>query len=236
MLLEISNLDVILSGLHILQGVSLHVNEGELVVVAGANGSGKSTLLRTVMGMNRPQAGTIKFREHEIGGAVSHTIISRGLCMVAEGRQLFRGLSARENLRLGAYHYRRDKKRVEANLEKVYATFPVLKENEGRIVSTFSGGEQQMIAIGQGLMSEPALMMIDELSLGLAPMIIESLFKIIKELNKTGVSILLVEQNIRQSLQIADRAYVLENGKVLLSGTGKELLENPMVREAYLGL
>jgi branched-chain amino acid transport system ATP-binding protein len=236
MLLEISNLDVILNGLHILQGVSLYVNEGELVVVVGANGSGKSTLLRTVMGMNRPHAGTVKFRETEIGGAVSHTIISRGLCLVAEGRQLFRGLSARENLRLGAYHYRKDKKRVDANLEKVYAMFPVLKENENRIASTFSGGEQQMIAIGQGLMSEPALMMIDELSLGLAPMIIESLFKIIKELNRGGISILLIEQNTRQSLQIADRAYVLENGKVTLSGTGKELLDNPMVREAYLGL
>jgi branched-chain amino acid transport system ATP-binding protein len=236
MLLEISNLDVILNGLHILQDVSLCVNEGELVAVVGANGSGKSTLLRTVMGMNRPHAGSITFREHEIGGTLSHTIVSRGLCLVAEGRQLFRGLTAGENLRLGAYHYRGNKKRVEANLEKVYAIFPVLKEHEGRVASTFSGGEQQMIAIGQGLMSEPALMMIDELSLGLAPLIIESLLKIIKELNKDGMSILLVEQNTRQSLQIAGRAYVLENGRIILSGTGKELLDSPLVREAYLGL
>jgi branched-chain amino acid transport system ATP-binding protein len=236
MLLKISNLDVILSGLHILRDVSIHVNEGELVVVVGANGAGKSTLLRSIMGMNQVHGGSIVFRDAEIGGALSHTIVSRGLCMVAEGRQLFRELSARENLCLGAYHYRRDKKRVDANLEKVYAMFPVLKEHQGRIASTFSGGEQQMIAIGQGLMSEPALMMIDELSLGLAPMIIESLLKIIRELNRSGISILLIEQNVRQSLQIADRAYVLENGKVFLSGTGKELLNNPVVREAYLGL
>ncbi|MDR1894164.1 MAG: ABC transporter ATP-binding protein [Spirochaetales bacterium] len=236
MLLEISNLNVILSGLHILQDLSLYVNQGELVVVVGANGSGKSTLLRTIMGMNKPQAGAINFKGTQIGGAASYTIVSRGLCLVAEGRQLFRSLTARENLCLGAYHYRKDKKRVEANLEKVYALFPVLKENSSRIASTFSGGEQQMIALGQGLMSEPELMMIDELSLGLAPKIIETLFKIIKELNQNNMSILLIEQNTRQSLQIADRAYVLETGRIILTGTGKELLDNPTVKEAYLGL
>lgn len=236
MLLKINNLDVTLGGLHILHDVSLHVDEGELVVVVGANGAGKSTLLRTVSGMNGCMSGVIDFMGQEIQNRKAYYIASKGLCMVPEGRQLFAELSARDNLLIGAYHYRSDKKRVMDNLEKVYDLFPVLKKNEGRIASTFSGGEQQMISIGRGMMSEPKLMMIDELSLGLAPLVIQNLFDIIKQLNKTGISILLIEQNARQALQIADRAYVLENGHIVITGTGEELLNDESVKEAYLGL
>lgn len=236
MLMQIDDLNVTLGGLHILHDVSLHVNEGELVVVVGANGAGKSTLLRTVSALNSSTSGTILFEDQEIGHKKPHHIAAEGLCLVPEGRQLFPELSARDNLLIGAYHYHKDKKRVSQNLERVYAMFPVLKKYEGRIASTFSGGEQQMISIGRGLMSEPKLMMIDELSLGLAPLIIQNLFSVIKELNKSGMSILLIEQNARQALRIADRGYVLENGHIVLSGTGEELLNDDNVKEAYLGM
>jgi branched-chain amino acid transport system ATP-binding protein len=236
MLLKISNLSVTLGGLSILRNISLTVTEGELVVVVGANGAGKSTLLRTLNAIYQPVSGSIEFQGVSMVGLHPYDVINRGLCMVPEGRQLFPGLTARENLLLGAYYYRRDKKRVRNNLEKVYALFPILKEHEGRIASTFSGGEQQMISIGRGLMSEPKLMMVDEMSLGLAPLIISNLFEVIKELNKNNISILLVEQNARQALRIADRAYVMENGKIDLEGTGKELLENDHVKVAYLGM
>ncbi len=236
MLMQIDNLNVTLGGLHILHDVSLHVNEGELVVVVGANGAGKSTLLRTVSALNGSTSGTVLFEDKEIGRKKPHQIASEGLCLVPEGRQLFPELSARDNLLIGAYHYHKDKKRVSDRLEQVYTLFPVLKKYEGRIASTFSGGEQQMISIGRGLMSEPKLMMIDELSLGLAPLIIQNLFSVIKELNKSGMSILLIEQNARQALRIADRGYVLENGHIVLSGTGEELLNDDNVKEAYLGM
>lgn len=236
MLLQITDLNVVLSGLHILQDVNLHVNKGELVVVVGANGAGKSTLLRTISGMNPIQSGRVDLEGQNFAGLPSYDIATRGICMVPEGRQLFPELSARENLLVGAYQYRKDNKRVQAGLERVYELFPVLQKYEGRIASTFSGGEQQMISIGRGLMSEPKLMMIDEMSLGLAPLVIENLFGVIKQLNETGMSILLIEQNARQALRIADRGYVLESGKVMLEGTGAELLNNPQVKEAYLGL
>jgi branched-chain amino acid transport system ATP-binding protein len=236
MLLKISNLSVTLGGLSILRDISLTVKEGELVVVVGANGAGKSTLIRTLNAIYQPISGSIEFQDVSILGLRSHEVISRGLCMVPEGRQLFPGLTARENLLLGAYYYKGDKKRVRNNLEKVYALFPVLKKNEGRISSTFSGGEQQMISIGRGLMSEPKLMMIDEMSLGLAPLVISNLFEVIRELNKNNISILLVEQNARQALRIADRAYVMENGKIEIEGTGSELLKNDHVKVAYLGM
>jgi branched-chain amino acid transport system ATP-binding protein len=236
MLLKISNLSVTLGGLSILRDISLTVKEGELVVVVGANGAGKSTLLRTLNAIYQPVSGSIEFQDASIRGLHPYEVINRGLCMVPEGRQLFPGLTARENLLLGAYYYKRDKKRVKNNLEKVYALFPVLKANEGRIASTFSGGEQQMISIGRGLMSEPKLMMIDEMSLGLAPLVISNLFEVIRELNKNNISILLVEQNARQALRIADRAYVMENGKIEIEGTGRELLENDHIKVAYLGM
>jgi branched-chain amino acid transport system ATP-binding protein len=236
MLLKISNLSVTLGGLSILRDISLTVNEGELVVVVGANGAGKSTLLRTLSAIYQPVSGSIEFQDMTMLGLHPHEVINRGLCMVPEGRQLFPGLTARENLLLGAYCYRRDKKRVRDNMEKVYALFPVLKKYENRIASTFSGGEQQMISIGRGLMSEPKLMMVDEMSLGLAPLVIANLFEVIRELNRNNISILLVEQNARQALRIADRGYVMENGNISLEGTGKELLENDHVKVAYLGM
>ena len=236
MLLTINNLDVTLGGLQILQDVSLHVDEGELVVVVGANGTGKSTLLRSISGMNPIAGGEILFCGEKITGLPSSLIARKGLCMVPEGRQLFPELSARDNLLIGAYPYRKDKARVQKNLDFAYQMFPAIRKYEDRMANTFSGGEQQMISIARGLMSEPTLMMIDEMSLGLAPMIIADLFKVIKRLNAQGISILLVEQNARQALRIADRAYVMENGRIVMEGSGKELLENEHVKVAYLGM
>jgi branched-chain amino acid transport system ATP-binding protein len=236
MLLKINNLSVKLGGLSILQNVSLQTSEGELVVVVGANGAGKSTLLRTISGMNHAAEGEIIFLDKNIANTPAHKLASQGLCMVPEGRQLFPQLTAKENLLMGAYTYHKDSARVEKNLNRVFELFPILKKYENRIAGTFSGGEQQMISIGRGLMSEPNLMMIDEMSLGLAPLIISNLFEVIRELNKNNISILLVEQNARQALRIAHRAYVMENGKIELEGTGKELLENDHVKVAYLGM
>ena len=236
MLLTINNLDVTLGGLQILQDVSLHVDEGELVVVVGANGTGKSTLLRSISGMNPIAGGEILFCGEKITGLPSSLIARKGLGMVPEGRQLFPELSARDNLLIGAYPYRKDKARVQKNLDFAYQMFPAIRKYEDRMANTFSGGEQQMISIARGLMSEPKLMMIDEMSLGLAPMIIADLFKVIKRLNAQGISILLVEQNARQALRIADRAYVMENGRMVMEGSGKELLENEHVKVAYLGM
>ena len=236
MLLTINNLDVTLGGLQILQDVSLHVDEGELVVVVGANGTGKSTLLRSISGMNPIAGGEILFCGEKITGLPSSLIARKGLCMVPEGRQLFPELSARDNLLIGAYPYRKDKARVQKNLDFAYQMFRAIRKYEDRMSNTFSGGEQQMISIARGLMSEPKLMMIDEMSLGLAPMIIADLFKVIKRLNAQGISILLVEQNARQALRIADRAYVMENGRMVMEGSGKELLENEHVKVAYLGM
>ena len=236
MLLRINNLQVTLGGLNILQNVNLQTNEGELVVVVGANGAGKSTLLRSITGMNPIAGGEVLFNDKNIAGLSSFKIATMGLCMVPEGRQLFPALSARDNLLIGAYTYRKESERVEKNLQHVYEMFPVIKKHEHRIAATFSGGEQQMISIARGLMSEPKLMMIDEMSLGLAPLIIANLFEVIKGLNKSGISILLVEQNARQALRIADRAYVMENGKITIEGTGTQLLENDHVKVAYLGM
>ena len=219
-----------------MQDVSLHVAEGELVVVVGANGPGKSTLLRSISGMNPIAGGEILFCGEKITGLPSSLIARKGLCMVPEGRQLFPELSARDNLLIGAYPYRKDKARVQKNLDFAYQMFPAIRKYEDRMANTFSGGEQQMISIARGLMSEPKLMMIDEMSLGLAPMIIADLFKVIKRLNAQGISILLVEQNARQALRIADRAYVMENGRMVMEGSGKELLENEHVKVAYLGM
>lgn len=236
MLLSVENMNVYLSGLHIIQGINFHVNEGELVVIVGANGAGKSTTVRTISGLNPCAAGKVTFNNEDVTNRPSASIAGLGISMVPEGRQLFPELTAKENLLMGAYHYRKNKKMVMEQLEKVYEMFPVLKKYEGRIASTFSGGEQQMITIGRGLMSRPKIMMIDELSLGLAPLVIESLFKVIKELNATGMSILLIEQNARQALKIADRGYVMENGVITMEGTGMELLNNEHVKAAYLGL
>ncbi|SCP97984.1 ABC transporter ATP-binding protein [Anaerobium acetethylicum] len=236
MLMSVENMNVHLGGLHIIQGVDFHVNEGELVVIVGANGAGKSTTVRTISGLNPCASGKVMFEDAEVTNMSAADIAGKGISMVPEGRQLFPELTAKENLLMGAFHYRKNRKLVQEQLETVYNMFPVLKKYEGRIASTFSGGEQQMITIGRGLMSRPKIMMIDELSLGLAPIVIESLFKVIKELNATGMSILLIEQNARQALKIADRGYVMENGVITMEGTGMELLNNEHVKSAYLGL
>lgn len=235
MILSVSNLKVRLSGLNILHGINFYVNEGELVVLVGANGAGKSTTVRTIAGLNPTVGGKVEFLGKDITNQPSVNIAGTGLALVPEGRQLFPELTAKENLLMGAYAYKKDKAAVEEQLAFVYEIFPVLKKYEGRIASTFSGGEQQMITIGRGLMSRPQLLMIDELSLGLAPIVIDSLFKIIKQLNERGMSILLIEQNAMQALKVADRAYVLENGAITMEGTGEELLHDEHVKEAYLG-
>lgn len=235
MILSVNDLKVRLSGLNILHGINFHVNEGELVVLVGANGSGKSTTVRTIAGLNPSVGGKVEFLGNDITNQPSVSIAGTGLALVPEGRQLFPELTAKENLLMGAYAYKKDKAAVEEQLAFVYEIFPVLKKYEGRIASTFSGGEQQMITIGRGLMSRPQLLMIDELSLGLAPIVIDSLFKIIKQLNERGMSILLIEQNAMQALKVADRAYVLENGVITMEGTGEELLHDEHVKEAYLG-
>lgn len=236
MFLKISDLQVNLGGMTILQDVNLHAEEGELVVVVGSNGAGKSTLVRTICGLNKCQSGKIEFAGMEIQNLEPYKVAAAGISRVPEGRQLFPGMTARENLEIGAYNMRKDKKKVAQNIEKIFTMFPVLEKHQNRIASTFSGGEQQMLAVGRALMSDPKILLIDEMSLGLAPIIIGELFDKIKELNQTGMSILLIEQNARQALRIADRAYVIENGRIALEGTGEELLNNEKVKEAYLGL
>lgn len=236
MLLQVNDMHVTLSGLHIVQGVTMHMEKGELVVIVGANGAGKSTFLRALSGLNPYQEGTVILDGVDISHKPAYEMPGHGLVMVPEGRKPFPELSCKENLLIGAYHYHKDKERIEKNLRKVYELFPVLEEYQDRIAGTFSGGEQQMISIGRGLMSEAKVLMIDELSLGLAPKVIDMLFKIIKDLNSQGMSILLVEQNAKQALGIADRAYVMESGRVVLEGTGQDLLNNEHVKSAYLGL
>jgi len=236
LLLEVKELDVSLSGMHILHDININVGEGELVVIVGVNGAGKSTLLRTICGLNPCAGGVIRFNGIEIQNGRPYDIVNHGISMVPEGRQLFPELSAKDNLLIGAYSHRKDKALVNDNLEKMYSMFPVLRENQNRIASTFSGGEQQMISIGRCLMSNPKLLLIDEMSFGLAPIIIESLFETIQELSKSGISILLVEQNAHKALSVADRAYVLEGGRIVLEGNGKELLSNEKIVESYLGI
>ena len=235
-LLKIENLNVHLGGLHILQDVSIEVNPGELLVVVGANGAGKTTLVRTITGVEKSSGGTIFFEDEDITNASIDTISLKGISMVPQGRQLFPDMTARENLLMGAYRLRKNMKRIEENIEKIYTLFPILRENASRLANTFSGGEQQMLSIGRGLMSDPKLLILDELSLGLAPKILSQLLDTVRELNSLGTSILLVEQNVRQALKIADRGYVLENGRIERTGTGEELMNDPYVREAYLGI
>lgn len=236
MFLKISDLNVSLGGMSILQDVNLHAEKGELVVVVGSNGAGKSTLVRTICGLNKCTSGQILFQDKQIQNMEPYCLADAGISRVPEGRQLFPGMTARENLEIGAYNIRKDKKKVADSIDKIFSMFPVLEKNQNRIASTFSGGEQQMLAVGRALMSNPQMLLIDEMSLGLAPIVISELFDKIRELNQTGMSIMLIEQNARQALRIADRAYVLENGRITLEGTGQQLLNDPQVKEAYLGL
>ena len=233
MLLSVNDLHVYYGAIHAVKGVSLEVNEGEIVTLIGANGAGKSTVLNTISGLLRAKTGTIEFMGTPINNMAPNKIVQLGLAQCPEGRRVFAHMTVEENLEMGAYT--RPNSSIEGNLEHVYELFPRLKERSKQISGTLSGGEQQMLAMGRALMSAPKLMMLDEPSMGLAPILVEQVFDIIQSLHKAGTTILLVEQNAQMALSIADRAYVLENGKVSLSGTGEELAKSEQVQKAYLG-
>jgi branched-chain amino acid transport system ATP-binding protein len=233
-LLDLRDLKSGYGRVEVLRGVSLHVAEGEIVALLGSNGAGKSTLNHTVCGLVPPWSGSVHFGGHAIGGHSSRRIVQAGLVLVPEGRKIFPNLSVLENLELGAYA--RARERRATNLARVFDTFPRLAERRAQLAGTMSGGEQQMLAIGRGLMAEPRLLILDEPSLGLSPLLVEEMFGLIQRLNAAGLAVLLVEQNVGQSLEIAGRAYVLENGSLRFEGTPAELLASDTLRRAYLGL
>jgi branched-chain amino acid transport system ATP-binding protein len=235
MILQIDQLHLYYGDAQALDEVSLSVDAGELVAIIGANGAGKSSLIRTIAGIERPRSGHIRFRDTEITGLPSHRICEFGIGQVAEGRQIFASLSVEENLDMGAM-LKRARGKARDTRERMYAMFPRLAERRAQIAGTMSGGEQQMLAIARCLMGQPELIIFDEPSLGLAPTLVHDLFRIIRELNESGLTILLVEQNVVASLKLASRAYVLENGRITLSGTGEQLLADDRVRQAYLGM
>lgn len=233
-MLKIENLKVSYGGIHALRGISMDVPDGKIVTLIGANGAGKSTTLRTITGLVKADAGSIRWDGRELTGQSIDQIIGEGIALSPEGRRVFADMTVLENLKIGAY-LRKDKPEIEKDLNWVYDLFPRLKERSWQLAGTLSGGEQQMLAVGRALMSRPKLMMMDEPSLGLAPLVVQDIFKIIREINRQGVTILLVEQNANMALKIADLAYVLETGNITLTGTGAELLANEKVKEAYLG-
>jgi branched-chain amino acid transport system ATP-binding protein len=233
-LLEVENLNVYYGAIYALKGISFHLDKGEIVALIGANGAGKSTTLNTISGLLRPRVGTVIFENEDITQTASDQIVQKGIIQVPEGRKIFATLTVQENLEMGAYT-RRDKTEIHKATENVFQRFPRLAERQSQLGGTLSGGEQQMLAIARGLMSQPRVMLLDEPSMGLAPLLVEQIFSIIQDINKQGVSILLVEQNAQMALSIADRAYVLETGTVVMEGSGQELLHNDMVIEAYLG-
>jgi branched-chain amino acid transport system ATP-binding protein len=234
-MLTVENLEVSYGDVRALDGVSLEVVEGAIVAIVGANGAGKTTLIRTIAGMLRPAKGRIMLRDESIGGLASHRVCNLGIGQVAEGRQVFPTLTVLENLEMGAMLPRARADEAQ-NLERMFALFPRLAERAGQAAGTLSGGEQQMLAIGRCLMGKPDLVMFDEPSLGLAPTIVQAMLQTIRDLNRDGLTCVLVEQNVAVSLKLASRAYVLENGRVTLSGTGEELLADDRVRQAYLGM
>jgi branched-chain amino acid transport system ATP-binding protein len=234
MMLKIDNLVVAYGGIEALRGASIEVEEGKIVTLVGANGAGKSTLLRSIVGLVKPKSGTIKHLDEDLLSIKPQNIVRHGITLVPEGRRVFADLTVLENLKLGAFS-RKDDKGIKEDMDWVYNLFPRLKERTWQQAGTLSGGEQQMLAIGRSLMSRPKLLMMDEPSLGLAPLIIKDVFNIIKEINKQGVTILLIEQNANAALHIADIGYVIETGKITIKGTGKELLNNEAVKKAYLG-
>ncbi len=235
MMLRVENLDVFYGDAQALDGVSLEIEEGAIVAIVGANGAGKTSLIRTIAGMHKPARGRILYRDQDIAGMPSYKVCDLGIGQVAEGRQVFPSLSIAENLAMGAMIPRAKALRAR-NLEKIYAMFPVLAERRAQAAGTLSGGEQQMLAIGRCLMGAPDLVMFDEPSLGLAPTIVQQVLKTVRELNREGLTCVLVEQNVAVSLKLASQAYVLENGRVTLSGTGEALLGDDRVRQAYLGM
>jgi branched-chain amino acid transport system ATP-binding protein len=233
-ILEVKDLQVHYGGIHALRGVSLEVPEGQVVALIGANGAGKTTTLRAISKMLKPSAGTIRFGVEDVTKLASHQLVARGMAHAPEGRGIFLNLTVRENLDVGAY-LRNDKAGIQADADKNYALFPLLAERRNQVSGTLSGGEQQMLAVARALMSRPKLLLLDEPSLGLAPQIVERIFGVLRDVNASGVSLLLVEQNAHKALQLAHRAYVLETGQIVMQGTGKELLASPEVRKAYLG-
>lgn len=233
-MLQIKDLHVSYGGIKALRGIDIDVPDGKIVALIGANGAGKSTLLRTISGLVKAESGSVTLDGKELLGLPINKICGEKIAMSPEGRRVFSDLSVQENLKIGAY-LRNDKKEIEKDLTWVYELFPRLKERSWQMAGTLSGGEQQMLAVGRALMSRPKILMLDEPSLGLAPLIVQLIFDIIKEINKAGVTVLLVEQNANMALKTADIAYVLETGSIVLHGSGEEMLANPQVREAYLG-
>ena len=232
-LLQVENVNVYYGSIHAIKNISLQVNEGEIVTLIGANGAGKSTTLNTISGLLKPKTGSVTFDGRVISGMSANKIVPLGMALCPEGRRIFQHMTVRENLEMGGYS--RPKNEIEDSIEEVFQRFPRLKERRKQIAGTLSGGEQQMLAMSRALMSHPKLMMLDEPSMGLAPILVDQIFEIVKELHKTGTTILLVEQNARKALQVADRAYVLETGSITLSGTGAELASSDAVKKAYLG-
>ena len=233
-MLKIENLHVSYGGIRALRGISLEVPDGKIVTLIGANGAGKSTMLRTITGLVAAESGSVRWNGNELLGQPTDKIIGEGIAMSPEGRRVFADLTVLENLKIGAY-LRKDREEIEKDLQWVYTLFPRLQERNWQLAGTLSGGEQQMLAVGRALMSRPKLLLLDEPSLGLAPLVVQDIFTIIKEINKQGVTVLLIEQNANMALKTADLAYVLETGNITMTGTGAEMLINEKVKEAYLG-
>lgn len=233
-MLEIKDLEVYYGVIQAIKGVSFEVNQGEVIALIGANGAGKTTILHTITGLLSPKKGSVIFEGKELTKVPPHKIVSLGMAHVPEGRRVFADLSVYENLKMGAYT-RKDKDEIEKSLDRVYERFPRLKERKNQLAGTLSGGEQQMLAMGRALMSQPKIILMDEPSMGLSPILVNEIFNIIQEVSKSGTTVLLVEQNARKALSIADRAYVLETGSIVLEGKAKELLDDDSIRKAYLG-
>ena len=233
-LLEVKNLTKNFGGLTAVGDVSMELNEGELVGLIGPNGAGKSTTMKTIMGIMKPIAGDVLFKGESIAGMKTHNIVRKGVVLVPEGRQILQNMTVRENLEMGAYQ-RNDAEGIKEDLSKVFERFPRLFERQGQFAGTLSGGEQQMLAIGRAVMAKPEVMLLDEPSMGLAPLVVQQIFDVIKDINKMGTTVILVEQNARKALQIADYAYVMETGKIVMEGPAQEVASNPDVMAAYLG-
>ena len=233
-MLQVENLNVYYGVIHAIKDISLTVNEGEIVSLIGANGAGKTTTLQAISGMLKPRSGSVSFTGKDLLSIEPHNILSLGMAHVPEGRRVFAGMTVKENLEMGAYT-RKDHDEIEKNLEGVFKRFPRLFERKKQVAGTLSGGEQQMLAIGRAIMSNPKMLLLDEPSMGLSPLLVKEIFSIIKELNEAGMTILLVEQNAKKALSISDRGYVLETGKIVLEGNAQELLANDAVKKAYLG-